>query len=121
MAQLILGPLLRHIGATDATVWVETDTPCEVDILGRRERTFHVEGHDYAIVSQQRAEDQLRHGADPMRLSRAGRAGPCAPRARASAPGPRDASAGLGCGTSPRRPAARPPVCTTLPRSITKI
>ena len=51
MAQLILGPLLRHIGATDATVWVETDTPCEVDILGRRDRTFHVEGHHYAIVS----------------------------------------------------------------------
>ena len=61
MAQLILGPLLRHIGATDATVWVETDTPCEVDILGRRERTFHVEGHHYAIVSVEGLEPGSSH------------------------------------------------------------
>src|SRR3954447_15213754 len=50
MARLVLGPLVRHIGSTDATVWVETSAPCEVDVLGRRERTFHVEGHHYAIV-----------------------------------------------------------------------
>ncbi len=38
------------MGATDATVWVETDEPCEVEILGHRSRTFHVAGHHYAIV-----------------------------------------------------------------------
>jgi hypothetical protein len=48
---LLLGPLLRHIGPHDATVWVETDMPCEVDVLGHRAATFHVEGHHYAIVT----------------------------------------------------------------------
>ncbi|MBA2537407.1 MAG: alkaline phosphatase family protein, partial [Actinobacteria bacterium] len=51
MTRLVLGPLLRHIGPTDATIWVETDGPCEVEALGHRERTFHVEGHDYALVT----------------------------------------------------------------------
>lgn len=50
MPDLVLGPLLRYIDETQATVWVETDGPCEVEILGRRARTFHVEGHHYAIV-----------------------------------------------------------------------
>src|SRR5918998_342522 len=57
---LILGPLLRHVGASDATVWVETDAPCEVEVrAGRgglrnaptcRARTFRVEEHHYALV-----------------------------------------------------------------------
>jgi phosphodiesterase/alkaline phosphatase D-like protein len=50
MADLLLGPLLRHAGETQATVWVETDRPCEVEVLGRTTRTFCVEGHHYAIV-----------------------------------------------------------------------
>jgi hypothetical protein len=50
MAQLILGPLQRYAGQDDATFWVETDGPCEVEVLGARERTFHVEGHHYALV-----------------------------------------------------------------------
>jgi phosphodiesterase/alkaline phosphatase D-like protein len=50
MTRLLLGPLLRHVGATDATVWVETDSPCEVEILGFRERTWTVAGHHYALV-----------------------------------------------------------------------
>ena len=50
MAQLVLGPLLRYVGDEEATVWVETDAPCEVEVLGARERTFHVEGHHYALV-----------------------------------------------------------------------
>jgi hypothetical protein len=45
-----LGPLLRYVGETEATIWVETDEPCEVEILDRRARTWHVEGHHYAIV-----------------------------------------------------------------------
>jgi hypothetical protein len=48
--KLVLGPLLRYVGETEATVWVETDAPCEVEVLGRRERTFTVEEHHYALV-----------------------------------------------------------------------
>jgi len=47
---LVLGPLLRYAGETDATVWVETDAACEVEVLGCRSRTFDVEGHHYALV-----------------------------------------------------------------------
>jgi hypothetical protein len=50
MADLVLGPLLRHVSETDATVWVETDAACEVEILGHREPTFRVDGHHYALV-----------------------------------------------------------------------
>lgn len=50
MTSLLLGPLLRHVGASDATVWVETDGPCEVEILGSRERTWTIAGHHYALV-----------------------------------------------------------------------
>jgi hypothetical protein len=42
--------LLRHVGAGHATVWVEVDGPCEVEILGATERTFEVEGHHFALV-----------------------------------------------------------------------
>ena len=44
MAQLILGPLLRYAGEEDATIWVETDGPCEVEVLGSREPTFQCRG-----------------------------------------------------------------------------
>ena len=50
MPLLRLGPILRYVGETEATIWVETDEPCEVEILDRRARTWHVEGHHYAIV-----------------------------------------------------------------------
>jgi hypothetical protein len=49
-AGLVLGPLLRYAGTTTATVWVETDRPTEVEVLGARARTFQVEGHHYALV-----------------------------------------------------------------------
>jgi hypothetical protein len=52
--ELILGPLLRHVGSSDATVWVETDTPCEVEVRASgasgRSRTFRVGTHHYALV-----------------------------------------------------------------------
>src|SRR3954454_10430922 len=47
---LLLGPLLRHVDPVSATVWVETDRACVVDVLGRRARTFCVGGHHYALV-----------------------------------------------------------------------
>ena len=50
MPQLALGPLLRHVGPTDATVWVETDGPCTVEVLGHQEDTWLVAGHHYALV-----------------------------------------------------------------------
>src|SRR5688572_7426952 len=50
MAQLILGPLLRYVGKTDATVWVETDEPCEVEVLGHTAETFCVDDHHFGLV-----------------------------------------------------------------------
>ena len=50
MAELILGPMLRDVGPTWATIWVETDAPCTVEVLGHRARTFTVAGHYYALV-----------------------------------------------------------------------
>jgi PhoD-like phosphatase len=50
MARLVLGPLLRYVGETEAAFWVETDAPCEVEVLGSRERTFCVAGHHYGLV-----------------------------------------------------------------------
>ena len=47
---LILGPLLRFVGEDEATFWVETAAPCEVEVLGSRQRTFCVEDHHYALV-----------------------------------------------------------------------
>jgi phosphodiesterase/alkaline phosphatase D-like protein len=52
--ELVLGPLLRYAGETDATLWVETDAPCTVEVtadgLTHRSPTFSVEGHHYALV-----------------------------------------------------------------------
>ena len=63
---LILGPLLRHVGASDATVWVETDAPCEVEVLvegsSHRSHTFEVEGHHYALVVLTGLEPGSAHG-----------------------------------------------------------
>jgi PhoD-like phosphatase len=50
VADLVLGPLLRYVSATEATIWVEADAACEVRVLGATEPTFEVEGHHYALV-----------------------------------------------------------------------
>jgi hypothetical protein len=50
MAELVLGPALRYVSQTEATVWVETDGPCAVEVLGHEARTFAVERHHYALV-----------------------------------------------------------------------
>ena len=50
MPEVRVGPLLRHVGETDATIWVETDKPCRVEILGHSTDTFEVDGHHFAIV-----------------------------------------------------------------------
>jgi PhoD-like phosphatase len=48
--RLVLGPLLRFVDESSATVWVETDRPCEVAVLSARERTWSVHGHHYALL-----------------------------------------------------------------------
>ena len=50
MATLILGPLLRYVGETEAVLWVETDEPCEVEVLGHSAPTFCIHGHHYGLV-----------------------------------------------------------------------
>ena len=82
MPELVLGPLLRYADETEATIWVETDASCEVEVLGSCSRTFHVEGHHYALVrvsglnpgdtyeSTRSSSTARRSGRSPARLSR---------------------------------------------------
>jgi hypothetical protein len=51
MARLVLGPMLRYVGEVEATIWVETDAPCEIEVLGQRTTTFQVEGRHYGILA----------------------------------------------------------------------
>ena len=51
MASLVLGPLLRYVGRTEATVWIEADRACRVEVLGHSAPTFEVRGHHYALVA----------------------------------------------------------------------
>ncbi|MBD3003060.1 alkaline phosphatase D family protein [Streptomyces sp. 5-10] len=58
MAGLRLGPLLRHVDwetGTGATIWVETDRPCEAEVrcpdgAGGTARTWQIAGHHYALI-----------------------------------------------------------------------
>src|SRR5579862_5048486 len=54
VTELLLGPLLRHVGEHEATIWVETDAPCVVQVRAGthigEDRTFRIASHDYAIV-----------------------------------------------------------------------
>ncbi|GLZ42927.1 alkaline phosphatase D family protein [Actinokineospora sp. NBRC 105648] len=50
MPELLLGPALRHVDDRSATVWVETDSACEVTVAGQSAATFEVHGHHYALV-----------------------------------------------------------------------
>lgn len=61
MPDLLLGPILRYVSETEATVWVETDGPCEVEVLGHREPTFRVDGHHYALVCVEGLEPASRY------------------------------------------------------------
>jgi hypothetical protein len=61
MPDLLLGPLLRYVSATEATIWVETSAACEVEVLGRREPTFRVEDHHYALVRLEDLEPGSSH------------------------------------------------------------
>ncbi|MGP3910248.1 alkaline phosphatase D family protein [Nonomuraea sp. 10N515B] len=54
MPALVVGPMLRHVDANSASIWVESAEPCTVTVEagGRayRSPTFTVHGHHYAIV-----------------------------------------------------------------------
>jgi hypothetical protein len=47
---LVLGPVLRYVGETEATIWVETDAPATLEVLGTEEATFEVAGRHYALL-----------------------------------------------------------------------
>ena len=49
-SSLVLGPVLRHVGDTTATIWVQLDRAAEVTVLGCTARTFEVRGHHYGVV-----------------------------------------------------------------------
>ncbi|WP_405481541.1 alkaline phosphatase D family protein [Streptomyces sp. NBC_00009] len=55
MARLRLGPLLRYVDESSATVWVEASRPCTAEVRcadgsSGRARTFQICGHHYALV-----------------------------------------------------------------------
>ena len=55
MPELILGPLLRYAGTAEATIWVETDAECTVEVRpegapAATAPTFSVDGHHFALV-----------------------------------------------------------------------
>ena len=57
VAELVLGPVLRYVSETEATVWVETDGSCDVKVSSRSgsgfeasAETFEVQEHHYALV-----------------------------------------------------------------------
>ncbi|GGV85501.1 alkaline phosphatase [Streptomyces griseoloalbus] len=55
MAGLRLGPLLRYIDGSSATIWVETSRPGTVEVrcadgTGGTAGTFQIAGHHYALV-----------------------------------------------------------------------
>jgi hypothetical protein len=55
VADLRLGPLLRYVDGSSATVWVETSRPCAAEVrcsdgTGGETRTFQIAGHHYALV-----------------------------------------------------------------------
>ncbi len=56
--RLLLGPMLRYVDDTQATIWVETERACTVTVLDHRAPTFCVRGHHYALV----IVDRLRPG-----------------------------------------------------------
>ncbi len=50
MPELIIGPMLRYVDETSATIFVETTAPCLVSICGTNTYTFEVSSHHYALA-----------------------------------------------------------------------
>jgi PhoD-like phosphatase len=47
---LVLGPIVRYVDDRVATVWLQADAPCAVEILGARDRTWCIDGMHFALV-----------------------------------------------------------------------
>ena len=51
---LVIGPLLRYVDETSASIWVEVARPADVTVTVDRTdataRTFAVHGHHYALI-----------------------------------------------------------------------
>ncbi|GII89988.1 alkaline phosphatase D family protein [Sinosporangium siamense] len=58
MVELLVGPMLRYVDSTCASIWVETSEPCTVRVTAgeasAEARTFTVHGHHYAVVDLDR-------------------------------------------------------------------
>jgi len=55
VAGLRLGPLLRYVDGSSATIWVEASRPCTAEVrcpdgTGGESRTFQIAGHHYALI-----------------------------------------------------------------------
>ncbi|WP_084962614.1 alkaline phosphatase D family protein [Thermoactinospora rubra] len=54
MPALVVGPMLRYVDDSTASIWVETSEPCEVTVEAGGHKwhapTFTVHGHHYAVV-----------------------------------------------------------------------
>ena len=114
MSTLELGPVLRHVGDTTATVWVETSEACTVEVLGCVDAHLRGRGQHYALVDVTgssptrptlRGPPRRRGGVAP-RGHRDCRRATCAPAARRG-PG--------ACGSS-SAPAATPRSTTPTSR-----
>lgn len=87
---LLLGPLLRHVSPTSATLWVETDGPATVEVtagpLTATARTVMVAGHHYspAVLTGLEPGTATPYGEvlPPSRIRPPGDAVPVAGRAR---------------------------------------
>ena len=114
MPELVLGPLLRYVGETEAVVWVETDAP--VRGRGPRRARAHLlrRGHHYALVRARRP--RARRPATSTRCgstaSRPGRRRTRTSRRARSAPSPADGPLRIAFGSCrvPRR-TSRPTPC----------
>jgi phosphodiesterase/alkaline phosphatase D-like protein len=57
MSRLRLGPLLRYVDEDTATIWIETEGPCEAEVrcdpgsAGGTARTWQIAGHHYALIT----------------------------------------------------------------------
>jgi hypothetical protein len=49
-AAIVLGPMVRYVDQCSATIWMEIDRPCEVEVLGSTHPTFTYAGHHYCLV-----------------------------------------------------------------------
>src|SRR5579871_1297335 len=60
MPDLVLGPMLRYVDARTATIWMQTDSACEIEVIGSRTRSLQVSGRHFALA----AIDGLATGVD---------------------------------------------------------